>query len=268
MPDVETTPDKYQTIVQENKLLGAKEKKFDARNLMMTTFVDLSKSPPVNFNLEKRYKRPFSPYHTQRMGSCTISSQAEALRHWERAEQFGRDIFIPEDIIDARYVDLSNRLYGGGDNGAYELDALKDFKETGFKFNKRQYKIDAFTEVPIADAELLKYAISNFRGIKICVAVTNTMYNSSPEAVVDDDTSQVIGYHSMYGMGYETAAGMWIVHTWNRPPQLFTWAYIKNRATEAYTCVDSKNVKIQEIVNLKKLHAAVTEVENTPPVSL
>lgn len=256
----ELNHDNYQSAHEEGKLMGALPKKEDSRNIMMMAVVNTQVSPPpVSEIWQKRYKRPFTPYHQQRYGSCTISSQAEGLRLWERKEQFGRDVFIPEDSIDKRYF----RLSGGQDTGLYELDALNDFRSNGFEVSSKKYTIDAFTEVNVKEVEQMKLAIHVFRGMKICYAVTDTMYNSAPDTVIDDDTSAVVGFHSMFAHGYEKA-GIWMTHTWNRPPQLFTWKYVLARASEGYTCVDSKDIRIASLVNLPKLRAAVSEAVNTP----
>lgn len=266
MPEQEQVTANYQEMPQEgDKILGAKEKKNDRRNLMMVSIVDPAKIEPKMpdiVNWQTRYKRPFTPYHTQRYGSCTISSQAEQVRVFARREQFGRDIFIPEADIDKRYFDLTQRLYGGGDQGAYELDALNDWRVNGFSLNRRKYIIDGFTEVSIAE-NLLKVAIFVFRGIKICYAVTQTMYHANPGDIVHNDNSAVIGYHSMYSHGFQPE-GLWMTHTWNQPPQLFAWDFVLARATEAYSCVDSKDIRLQEMANLKKFSTLKKEAVDAP----
>lgn len=251
----------YQEIHEGEKLMGALPKKQDDRNLMMVDLVDTSESPPPEYNLEALYKLPFTPYHSQDLGSCTISSQAEYIRHVERQVQFGRDIFIPGDIIDARYM----RLSGGVDSGLYELDALKDLRAVGFVFGNINYKIDAFVEVAVKDRVAVEFAIANFSGVKMCFEVSSTFYHSPPDSVVDDDDSPSIGGHSMYIMGYEDR-GIWVVHTWNRPPQLLTWKYVQNRGSESYSLIDAKDISIASIVDMAQLKQAVTDAVNTPAI--
>jgi hypothetical protein len=234
----------YQTIHEDGKLMGALPKKEDPRNLQMLELVDTSKSPPPEYNLERLYKKPFTPYHHQTLGSCTISSQAEYVRHVERREQFGRDIFIPEDNINERYM----RLSGGVDSGLYELDALNDLRTNGFSFGKIQYKVDAFVEVPVKDQTAVEFAIANFRGVKMCFTVSDTFYHSAPDAVVDDDASADLGGHSMYVMGYEVR-GVWVV---------------QGRGSESYSLVDAKDIKLAQIMNMQLLKAKIREADNTP----
>lgn len=269
----EATPEHYQAEVEGQKLMGALPPKMDPRNLMTLRYMDTSKSPPPEYDYEKRFKSKFSPYRGQTMGSCTISSQAEYTRRIEYPRRFGRDLYIPDDMVDNRYIDLSNRLYGGGDNGAYELDAVKDFVSGGFrnvqatKRSKWTYKIDGFAGVNPLDIETLKIAIATFKVIKICFAVHANMYHSSPTSVVVwDPNSPIVGYHSMITDGYsDSVRTIFVPHTWSRPRQEFSYDYVLNAATEAYTLIDAKNIKedpqMSKMFDIKAFNKDLKEVK-------
>lgn len=276
VPIVTPNPEAYQSVPpQTDQFLGALPPKRDKRNLMLAPYMDVQKSPPESYDVETkntgapRYKAPFEPFRGQTMGSCTISSQAEYVRRIERPRTFGRDLYVPDSVVDARYIDLSNRLYGGGDNGAYELDAINDFLNLGFTFQpfgKRrwQYKISGFAEVPVRDQLLMKIAIWKFKGIKICFAVHQNMYYSGQDEVVTwQPNSPIVGYHSMYADGYDPG-NMILVHTWNRKRQRFSWEYVLNAATEAYTLIDAANIRVDpqlaKVFNIKKFNKDKKEV--------
>lgn len=275
MTDVQPQPEKYQSVPpEEGKLLGALPPKLDPRHLLLLRYLDTSKSPPRKFDYESRFKNKFDkPLRDQTMGSCTITSQAEWVRRVEYPRRFGHDLYLPDDLVNQRYVDLSNRLYGGGDNGAYEVDAVKDFLETGFKYGKWRYKIDGFTAVNPLDEETLKIAISTFKVIKICFAVHANMYYSKPDDRVDwDPTSKIVGYHSMIMDGYDDDAKDFLVpQTWARKRQRYSYAFVTNAGTESFTLVDAKNIKedpvLSKMFDLKKFNKDKAEVINTPEPS-
>jgi hypothetical protein len=268
----------YQTVHEDHKLLGALPKKPDARNLIATQFMDTSKSPPRTFDAELkhgigpalRYKKSFEPFRGQGYGSCTISSQAEWLRRKERAVKFGKDLYIPDDVVNKRYFRLAgdpnwqsgNYNVQQYDNGLYELDAINDLLKVGFIHGGWTYKIDGFAEVPL-QLELMKMAIATFGGIKVCIDVPMNFYHSGPDDQVDYDGSSIVGGHSMYWNAYDESTFM-CVHTWTRKRQHVTNKFVEHCATESYSLIDAKDVKVQEFFDLKKFKQAQQEVMAQP----
>ncbi len=264
----------YQTTHVDGKLMGAlKPDVADKRTIRLMQFVDTSKSPPPTFDWELkdgqgpelRYALPFEPFRSQQFGSCTISKQAEFLRRVERANNFGKDLYIPDDIVNQRYF----RLSGGQDTGLYETVALNDFVQNGFTFGQWTYKITGYASVGdaganrVTDLDALRFSIANFNGAALCIDVPQNLYHSAPDDKVDyDPASPIVGGHSMYWDAYDTQ-GFWMVHTWNRKRQYVTNAFVTNLATEAHTLVDAQNIKVQKLMDVKRFKAAVKEAQNT-----
>jgi hypothetical protein len=268
----------YQSIHVDGKLMGALPKKHDGRNLLLPNFIDTSQSPPRTFDgelkkgvgPELRYKAPFEPFRGQTFGSCTISSQAEWLRRVERVAKFGKDLYIPDDVVDKRYFRLAGdpNWESGSfntqqyDTGLYELDAINDLLNVGFVHKTWTYRITGFAEVPI-DIELMKLAIATFGGIKVCINVPMNLYHSQADDRVDyDPQSADVGGHSMFWNAYDEQ-DFWAVHTWKRKRQRLSYEFVKHKATEAYSLIDAKDIKAMKAFDLPKFKDEQLIVMNT-----
>ncbi len=270
----EQTHENYQTEHTDGKLMGAlKPDKADERTVLLTSFIDTSKSPPRTFDEELkkgvgpelRYKKPFEPFRGQQFGSCTISSTAEYFRRVERPAKFGRDLYVPDDIINQMYFGIS----GGQDTGLYETDALNYMVATGIRFGKWVYKLTGYAAIgnPVSGIwtlDELRMAMSMFHGAKIDIDVPNNLYHSQPDDKIDVlEGDQTVGGHSMYWNAYDEG-GFMMVHTWNRKRQYVTNAFAQKYITELHTLIDAKDEKLSGIFDMKKFKKAVKEVQNTP----
>lgn len=263
----------YQKIHEGPKLMGAlKPDKADERTVKMMDFLDTSKSPPRTFDEElkkgvgpePRYKKPFEPYRSQQFGSCTISSTAEYFRRVERGVKFGKDLYIPDDIVNQVYFGIS----GGQDTGLYETDALNYMVATGFKFGKWVYKLLGYAAVgdPASgtwELDQLRMAIATFHGAKVDIDVPMNLYHSGPDDKIDVvEGSELVGDHSMYWNAYEET-GFWMVHTWDRKRQFVTNAFAQRYITELHSLVDAKDEKLAQVFDVKGFKKAVKEAQNT-----
>lgn len=115
-------------LEQPNKRLGKAPAK--SHPLMLSAGNYLGKSVVVPKKLDywkKRKPIPILDYGNNEYGDCTIASQALMAIKMELQER-RRLVAIPKENIVKTYFNLSDRLYGGGDNGAYELDALGNWR--------------------------------------------------------------------------------------------------------------------------------------------
>lgn len=232
--------------------LGRLPRRSDVRALLLDRFIHPTGAPPARSRFwEPRAPFPLNTYGNTEIGDCTIASQAqEALRH-ERIEQ-RRTTEIPESEIRRVYFAMTERLYGGGDTGAYETDALNNWRDPALTFKDakgRANTIDAYLRLNISDQDELRWALSiaGAHGIKACINLPWAFASIAPPAPWDIPEGQPLtgdwmpgswGGHSMFWRDYD-AVGPWMVHTWGMPDQQITWKAVAAYADEAHLVIDS-----------------------------
>ena len=246
-----------------NRRLGKAPAKSHPKLLMASRFLDDQKEPPAKTNYWPK-KTAFKPRHfgNIELGSCTRSKQAWAILRMERREQ-RRTVIITDEEVKRVYKDMTTRYYGadwvndpvGSDTGAYELDALNDWRRKEFsihdgKVKDRVYTIDAYVRVNQFDIRAVKNAIATAgaKGIAVCFnlplmwAYTPGNHWDIPEGV------QPIGLympgswggHSMWAIDYNEE-GVFLDSTWMEAVGFISWRAFLIYCDEAYLVVDSIN---------------------------
>lgn len=268
-------------MLSKTKLLGRLPAKSSRKALMFSDFMKVgAPEPPKATNFwRRRTSFPLRTFGNTRYGSCTRSKQAIAAMRMERLETRQTPRITDDEIIRV-YIEMSNRRYGGGDNGAYEVDALDDWRnpETTFRDMKgRPLTIDAYTRLNPFDHQQVKLAISSSgaKGIAICVNLPQAFQGvpASHPWDIPDGTRLVGPYvpgswggHSMWARDYDED-GIWLVHTWGIADQLMTWRAAAVYMDEAHLVVDSLNAwrkkkNASRFLNLGDLRDAVNAVSS------
>jgi hypothetical protein len=260
-----------------SKKLGKAKVKGSTKLLSLAPFLkegEVKIPPKFNF-WEKRKPFPEESFGNTRYGSCTKSSQALAAMRVERIEQRRTIDFDDQEIID-NYLAMTSRLYGGGDTGAFELDALSEWRKPDLSFRDkkgRPHTIDAYVALNPRNLEELKKAIfvSGAHGIKVCfnlpAAWSNTLFWDIPEGALPIEQFEPgsWGGHSMFSPAYDEE-GLILPHTWNLPDGKITWRGVAQYCDEAYLIIDSVNAwkkrKAASAINFKALVSAVNEVSS------
>lgn len=268
-----------ETIVPE-KRLGRLPSKSSRKALMFSDFVKYLKLPEKTEFWSKRKAFPQRTFGNNSYGDCTRAKQANAIMRMERLETTKTVEITDEEVIRV-YVDMSNRLYGGGDNGAYEDDALSEWRNplTTIKgVDGHPYTIDAFLRLNASDHNELRaaLALSGAHGIPICLNLPAAWSNIVPPNDWDVPSGQQLvgewmpgswGGHSMWSFDYDEV-GLWVDHTWGLHPQRITWRAAATYLDEAHVVIDSvdswrkKSASIRGIgtVNLAYIVDAVNSV--------
>jgi hypothetical protein len=129
-----------------------------ARYFLGDTDVKLPKSTSF---WKRRTPFPARTFGNRAHGCCTIASQAVAAMRMERKEQ-ARTLNIDTAQVLGKYYAMTEELYGGGDTGAYETDALSRWRDPAKTFtdtNGHPLTIDAFTLVNHLNPEEFKAGI-------------------------------------------------------------------------------------------------------------
>jgi hypothetical protein len=262
--------------------LGRLPCKSDPRALIFARFAEPPKTLPMHTDFwPRRVAFPLRSFGNTDYGSCTRSKQAIASMRMERIEQ-RRTVSIDDAEVVRTYVEMSDRLYGGGDNGAYETDALDCWRRPEYTYRDtkgRSLTIDAYVRLNPYDHEELKSAMfaAGAHGIAVCLNLPLAFSRLDPPADWHIPEGQVPtgewmpgswGGHSMWTRDYDEV-GMWLVHTWDIPDQRITWRAAAMYLDEAHLVIDSWNywktkkpAALRRLLDLPGIKAAVNRVSS------
>jgi hypothetical protein len=269
-------------ILPEVSDLGVKKrlgKGFVKTSVKALHFANYKKAAPApkKYDYYKGKKPiPVQDWGNNDHGDCTIASQGELAQYMERQEQ-RKTIGISADNIIQTYYNMTSRLYGGGDTGAYEEDALNNWRNPDYTFRDskgRPMTIDAYVKVNHTNIEEVKQALitSKAKGIKVCFALP-IAWASSNDNVWDIPEGQLPvgaylpyswGGHSMDALAKYDENWLWLPSTWNMPAGKISWRAFAIYADEAHVVIDSVNQwkKMKADLNLKKLVSDVNQISD------
>jgi YD repeat-containing protein len=245
--------------------LGRLPMKTTRKALLFSDFFKFVKLPSSQTYWKKKTPLPLRSYGNLDFGDCTRAKQAVATTRMERIEQ-RRLIEITDAEVIRVYTEMSDRLYGGGDNGAFEDDALNEWRNPEKTFrdtNGNPYTIDAYLRINAANHDEMKaaLALAGAKGIAICINLPATFADIEPPQAWDVPDGQALvgewmpgswGGHSSWCNGY-SKDGIVIDHTWELDNQILSWDAVAAYVDEAHLVVDSvdawrKTIKTQKAV--------------------
>jgi hypothetical protein len=273
--------------------LGKLPAKASVKSLHFADFVDPQADavPPKETKFwRNRAKFSLRSFGNTTASNCTRASQANLARRMERIEQRKTIDFTDEEVLRV-YYDMTKRRYGGGDTGAYEEDALSDWRNSDYTFRDNSghpHTIDAFTRINVKNIEELKRAIwmAGSHGIKICFNLPLAWQHvrppeiwdiprnpdGSPAPLIGDWIPGSWGGHSLtsdeYGITTHIASDLTafeLVHSWDIPNQLVTADAVAAYSDEAHLVIDSVDAWRKKHAGLflaDKLVSMVNEVSS------
>lgn len=233
----------------EGRRLGRLPAKSTRKALMFADFFKYLKLPKASNCWTRKTAIPERSYGNNELGDCTRAKQAVAATRMERLEQ-KKTIDITDDEVKRVYLEMTQRLYGGGDVGAFEDDALNEWRnpETTFRdADGHPYTIDAYLRIDAFNQDELRagLAMAGAKGIAICLnlpaAWQGDRFGEAPPAgtaPVGEWQAGSWGGHSMWAHDY-TPLGIVVDHTWNLPPALVKWEAASMYLDEAHVVIDS-----------------------------
>jgi hypothetical protein len=233
---------------------GRLPRRSDPRALLLHRFAALDGKAPEEADYWRR-RAPFAlrSFGNRAHGDCTIASQALFAMRLERLEQRTRPAAITDEEVIRVYYALTERLYGGGDTGAYETDALDNWRRPELTFKDvhgRALTIDAYLRVNVADQDEVRRALwlAAGHGLKLCFNLPwawaavpeGGIWDVAPGGapLIGDWMPGSWGGHSMTGRGYN-AVGPIVLMSWDQPDQQLTWAAFAAYCDEAHIVIDS-----------------------------
>lgn len=272
-------PTANERFTLSTKRLGRLPRKADPRDLHAQHFLRAAPAPPPRTNFwPRRTAFPLRLFGNDQYGDCTKASEALASMRFERLETRRTPKITDEEVIRV-YLAMTERLYGGGDTGAFELDALNEWRDPELTFKDtsgRPLTIDAHVRVDPSDPLALRQALAAAaaHGIKVCFALPLAWQGVIPPADWDcPETKNLTGVwlpgswggHSMFAEDYDEV-GVWIPGTWGYPRQRVTWRAMAAYCDEAHIVIDSwdywraKKPEAAKLLDLVALRRAVNRV--------
>jgi hypothetical protein len=267
----------------DGRRLGKLPARQSRKALMFSDFVKYSRVPATMSYWKGKKPVPARTFGNDRYGDCTRAKQAYAAIRMERLEQ-RKPIDITDDEVIRVYTEMSDRLYGGGDNGAYEEDALNEWRRPDTTFRATDgnpYTIDGFLKINHADHNEMRAAMSlaAARGIAICLNLPEAYSDINPPEVwgTPPDGTPLTGPwmpgswggHSMWSIGDYDAEGAWVDDTWAFGPRKITWDGLAAYCDEAHMVIDSvdtwrarQKTDAPVTLNLKKVVGAINEISD------
>lgn len=269
----------------DSKRLGKLPAKSSLKQLHFAPLIKpVVPTPPSVVNFWVR-QAPFvaRTFGNQSHGCCTIASQAVAAMRMERLEQKRTIQFSTSEILRV-YYNMTKELYGGGDTGAYEVDALSRWRKPDLTFRDAEgmpHTIDAFLKINHADVNEVKRAIafSGAHGIKACFQLPLAWSRVNPPTTWDIPKNQPMvgqwlpnswGGHSTFsGVDYDTT-GPRIAHTWYEGGkevyyglQRVSWRGFLSYVDECYLVIDAIDTWRQQELLTSNQAGAITEAVNS-----
>jgi hypothetical protein len=266
---------------EPTKKLGKAPAKSNVKALMLAHYMKRAAVPaPRVYNFwAKRKEFPIRDIGNNEWGNCTIASQILLSQRMERLEQI-KTVLVPKENIVQTYLSLTERLYGGGDTGAYESDALDNWRnpQTTFKDVKgRPFTIDAYVRVNHFDVEEIKRAVhlSGSQGIKVCFnlplawSMSNVWDIPVGQKLINEYVPGSWGGHSMTAVARWDENWLWMPSSWNMPDTKISWRAFAIYCDEAYIAIDSINswkkkravAKILDLTGIRNDVNAVSSIQ-------
>jgi hypothetical protein len=283
MADATCAPANEQCEISEQKQvrLGRLPMKSTMKALQFADFFQFVQLPKAQTYWRKKPALPLRTFGNTQYGCCTRAKQAVAALRMERLEQRGKTIDITDAEVIRVYQDMSNRLYGGGDNGAYEDDALKEWRNPDTTFRDvdgHPYSIDAYLRLNAKNVNELKagLALAGAKGIAICMDLPRAFASIDPPTpwglpaagvpLVGDLVPGSWGGHSMWCNGF-TKDGLIVDDTWAMPNRLITWDAVAAYLDEAHLVIDSIDAWRKKAISRKGRQALGDIVDAVNAVS-
>lgn len=132
---METTTEATPETIELGRALGKKSPKYDKRTLRLASYIEKRKLPkvPQTHRLTRRTLKNFPDIGKMLndvLGCCTIAALGHSFQAWT---SYGKRPWHPTD---QEIREAYDRVNGGGDNGAYMLDALNMARNVGIGGNK------------------------------------------------------------------------------------------------------------------------------------
>lgn len=248
-----------------NVKLGKQEHKFDPRTLMLKRFMLPEIRVPGSYDFDhNRAAFPLPMWGNDEWGDCVIAGEANNLLRLERVEQ-RRTVKMTDQIAIDRYKALtgSQRPGDSKDEGLVVLDTMRNWKNHGWSFGGRNYKIEAYGELDPQERDQLRMAVYVFHGIHLGLALPIATQRMGHVWDYNGQTGPEWrpgswGGHLVYSKAF-THAGLEIL-TWGEKV-LLTNEFIERFCDESWAVVDSLDSwRVKQTIDVDALKKQLQQI--------
>lgn len=247
--------------------LGKLEYKHDPLTLTMARFLLPEIHLPKAYDHDKgRRPFPLNMWGNDEWGDCVVAGEANHLLRLERAEQRRTISLTNQDVID-RYKGLTGAVSPGDANdvGLVILEAMRNWRNTGWQVGKRNYSIDAYGELDTNDPEQLRMAIYVLHGVHLGFWLPLAARRMTQEGIWDYSGQTgpewepgSWGGHLVYSKAFTTSTLE--VLTWEMKVRV-TNDFIRKYADEAWAVVDSfDSWRVKQTIDVAALVKALQQI--------
>ncbi len=220
--------------------LGKLPARVDVRTLLLVRYLERETLPPAppTFDMSAAVA-DWPMYGNDRIGDCTTAAAGHMIEAWTAATGVPA-VEVSEDDVLAEFDRVKLVDPATGEEGAVELDVLKDWRRRGLG----GHRIGAFARLHLDDHELVRAAAYLFGGVYIGLELPL----SAQRQTVWDWTHRLTGPaapgswggHAVNVVGYDDRT--LTVVTWGRL-QTMTWAFWDRYVDEAYALLSPDFLK-------------------------
>lgn len=251
--------------------LGKEAYEHDARTLMLSSFVLPEIHVPVKHDFDKgRRPIPIRMMGNDVWGNCVVVGEANHVLRLERVEQRRTIKLTDADVIN-RYKSMTGAQSpnDANDSGLVVLQAMRNWKNEGFKIGNRTYSISAYGELEPHDQKQLRMACYVFHGVHFGFWLPSAAQHMGKVWDYNGQTGPEWkpgswGGHLVYGKAFDQES--FEVITWGEKVKV-TNAFIERYCDEAWAAVDNfDSWRTKQTVDVaalrKKLSEITTRVDN------
>jgi hypothetical protein len=227
-------PDTGETVhvkaVGHHVRLGKLEPKKDKRMLKLARYAPARALPPLPSSVKTYTKVPSWPmYGNDKLGDCTCAAAGHMEQFWSAVQ--GKPETPADSLVVGTYW-----ATGTADDGRYCLDVLNRWHRYGLGKSGSDEKIGAFVQLDLSKPNHYKYAISEFGGAYIGIALPISAQTQTYWKVTTGPNAEAgsWGGHCVPLLGYDRY-GAWLA-TWGMVMKA-TWGFLNKYADEAYAII-------------------------------
>jgi hypothetical protein len=250
-----------------NFRLGKQDYQHDDRTLLMARFIQPDIRVPAKSDFDKnRTPIPVRMWGNDAWGDCVIAGEANQLLRLERIEQRRTLMLSDQEVID-RYKLLTGSASPGDayDNGLVILEAMRNWRSSGFTVGNRTYTIAAYGELEPNNRAQLRMASYALHGIHLGISLPLAAQRMTHEGVwhYEGQTTPEFqpgswGGHLVYSKAYDPDSLE--ILTWGRKVKV-TNEFIEKYADEAWAVVDNfDSWRIKQTVDVTALQHTLSQI--------
>ncbi len=232
----------------------------DKRTLKFAAILKARIVVPKQYDFDEEHAGVPTPmFANDQYGDCVMAGRAHQTLRFELAEQ-KQVLTISDEDVTREYF----RETRGADSGLVVLDSLTEWRTDGWLVGTANYKIEAFSELNLANHDEVKQAIvldiGVGLGLGLPISARRQFETGKPWDVARGPGGAVNswGGHYVFVSGYTPRGPVCV--TWGRKQQM-TWKFFDKYCDEGYVIIDAVDMaKFKKRIDVEKIREFLKEI--------